>query len=215
MSGFRLTINGVSSFLLLTALAVAIELGGCKTQVPDVYDWKSEHIFTRAIRETAEMDDLPSDVRKRTQAALRRLENEVLDPEPILVRAWVSNLDDDACFLEFIVLDEDKDLLGLHIREQYTDVNGTVATFEEVYPVYVGFPFAPFLSWNSELVRIRNSNQRKDEKLWQEYVNEVAKGKRTSMPDVWISIPEDNTTRVFMSVYDRAGNKSESVEVEY
>lgn len=84
-------------------------------------------------------------------------------------------------------------------------------------------------------VAIRDAGQRKDEDAWRDYVilvledlarkfvyegpvDEVVKlppdeALARNMPPIWISLPQTNRVRVFLSVYDRQGHESEAVEV--
>jgi hypothetical protein len=82
-------------------------------------------------------------------------------------------------------------------------------------------------------ISIRDAGQRKDERAWQEFVlrheqksggpvagtnrrgSAVPEVQSEESPPVWISIPEPNGVKVFMSVYDRAGNESNKCEIRY
>ncbi|MBP7050695.1 MAG: hypothetical protein KBE65_06750 [Phycisphaerae bacterium] len=79
-----------------------------------------------------------------------------------------------------------------------------------------------------------DADQRKDERAWQEFaarsprefrdlaadVNNAAiadpnidDDEPLYYPPVWVSNPEPNNVRVFVSIYDRAGHESESYEL--
>lgn len=159
------------------------------------------------------------------------------DPKPVLTKVALEDMGfgtDSLGFLTLIVHEGDHDLYGLRIKEQYTDANGTTITIQEDYPVWIDSPYGP--SWNSNRVPV-GFRRHKNQKLWQEYLAHVRahqewankkkqagqqddidaldiKVRKEEMPPVWISVPEPNQVRVFVSVYDKAGNESDSIEVE-
>ncbi|OHB66822.1 MAG: hypothetical protein A2Y77_14800 [Planctomycetes bacterium RBG_13_62_9] len=70
--------------------------------------------------------------------------------------------------------------------------------------------------------RVGNAKQQKDPQQWQDYVNgqgivisEVRDVEyyRATLPPIWISIPDPDRTSVRLYVYDRAGNRSDPVEM--
>ncbi len=173
------------------------------------------------------------DQKRRNEIVHQMLNNDIVDPEPVLIdaiRQVFDTLYDTSGRLELIVYDEDKDIAGLRIKERYIDPNGDVFTFQEDYPVWIDTLKPPAYGHESVNMRFR---LRKDENQWQEYVDHVkqvqqlvSKQKengseeldieppKKEMPLVWMSSPEPNKVRVFVSVYDRAGNESEYVEID-
>lgn len=136
-------------------------------------------------------------------------------------------------FLTLNIHGKSRDLYGLRIKEQYMDANGAVFTRQEDYPVWVESPSGPAIyrdGVRSCFIDV-NIRERKDEKKWQKYLDnvrlrhELAKSKREgkyvvdiepekiNRPPVWISVPEANKVRVFVSVYSKAGQESEDFEL--
>jgi len=226
--------RGIPVLLLITAV-----FGGCVR--PNRTDKPSRRLGTgdfdiRAVRTFAKDPLVPRERRKRAQNALRKLENGTSDPEPMLVHAVLDDLGpgDSMGRLMLIAVDEQRDLLGVRIRETHTGPNGATTLIEETYDVFAGQLGVPSPGPDFVAVHYRTGRQRKDERLWHEYVKSVrdgacgAKGQgditrtqRTEetgvskMPPIWMSIPQANTTRVLVSVYDRSGCESESVPVEW
>ena len=172
---------------------------------------------------------------KRAGSTQGKREDVTVDLKPVLKRAlfMALGLDDwSGSSLQLTIEDEYRDLFGLRIKEQYVDANCTIFTLKEDYPVWIDSAYSP--SWHGSSVNV-HYRQRKNEKLWQKYLDDVRmrrdlaakkkeaqdagkpifdiETKRIEMPPVWISVPEPNKARVFVSVYDRAGNESEAVEI--
>ncbi len=160
------------------------------------------------------------------------------DQKPVLKRARLETLGLDdwpGSSLHLKIDGEYRDLAGLRIKEQHVDVNGTTFTIKEDYPVWIDSPPAYSPTWDSSSVDV-HFRQRKDEKRWRKYLEDVrmrrelaAKNKeaqdageplfeietkKMGIPPVWLSLPEANNVRVFVSVYDKSGNESEAVEIE-
>lgn len=164
------------------------------------------------------------------------------DKKPVLKRVSIEEMGNalgSSGFLNLIVKEGHCELDGLRIKEQYIDANGTIVTHQENYPAWIEPWYARSIARHgiqrySVHVNLRKS---KDEKLWKKYLEnvrlrqELAKKKKESeqqnnkdavyiepekieRPPVWISVPEPNKVRVFVSVYDNAGNESDSVKVE-
>ncbi len=159
------------------------------------------------------------------------------DPKPVLTKVALDDMGlgiDSLGSLTLIVRKGGHDLYGLRIKEQYIDANGTTITIQEDYPVWIDSRYDPSLNFSLVPIGFR---RRKNQKLWQEYLDHVrarqewANKKKQAgqqddisaldielpkeeMPPVWISVPEPNQVRVFVSVYDKAGNESDSIEVE-
>jgi hypothetical protein len=173
---------------------------------------------------------------ERAQAARLKLQNGVLDREPILIGVDLFVSDGNQPTLLPICFDEDEDLRGLRITEEHTDSNGTKVVLEEDYPVYVAWARTPILDSVAFSVDLRGDGRRKDDGLWTNYVigrldavvrkavdvrpadyrtlkmpADEATGE--AMPPICVSIPEPNRVRVLVSAYDRAGNESESIDL--
>jgi hypothetical protein len=163
-------------------------------------------------------------------------EDATANQKPVLRRATPEALGLDhwpGSSLRLVVEGEHRDLHGLRIMEQFVDANGVIFTLKEDYPVWIDSSYAP--SWGRDSVNV-HFRQHKDEQLWQQYLEDVrvrqelaAKNKeaqaageavfhietkKMEIPPVWLSLPEPNKVRVFVSVYDRAGNESEAVEIK-
>jgi hypothetical protein len=195
-------------------------------------DWRSERI-SYILHEIAEDGNAPPDVQRRAEIALKRWKGPIgLDTsKPFLVRAMLYDAYSGGryAWLNPIAIDQNlPDLCGVRIKEERINPDGSRAVIEEDYPVYVGYFDAPLDGGLSTAVHIRTGDEQKDVKLWEEYLidnidrliyEHIAKQgprKRRSlaMPPVWISTPDPNKVRVFISVYDRARNRSEYVQLE-
>lgn len=236
MIRFRLVINSVLFLFLFTATTVVTTLNGCKKQNDDR---KEELMFNLTVSDlTSSAEKLQgSDLGRRCQVALSKLKNGDLDTEPILLQASVGLVEpNDEPALFVFTFDEDRDIRGLRIKEQYIDPNGTLTTLEEDYPVFVNSLTSVISEHIRFPIQIRDKYQRKDKCLWLEYANRNLDAlirkylderqqdcgdtftrkvlwKEKEMPPVYISVPDPNRVEVFISIYDRAGNESESIKV--
>ncbi len=233
MIRFRAVVKSIVAFCMSGAVLMVITVAGCKTED----DREEEVVYELAV--TALTDFAESKFpgcQRRSRAALSKLKNDVLDAEPILIRALIGlggpNANEPVFGLT--CFDEDKDIRGFRIKEHYVDPNGAATTLEEDYPVFVG-SLTRFIVENLVYpIQIRGKHQRKDKYLWLEYVNWNLEGliheyvdKRPrdhkdasvqgvpekQMPPIYISIPDPNRVQVLVSVYDRAGHESESVKL--
>lgn len=235
MIRFQLGIKVVVIFIFLSATAILITLMRCNKQKGDY----QKFVFDLAVSGLTSMSEKRegSDLGRRAKVALSKLKNGVLDIEPMLLQASVGLVepnDDPALFV--INFDEDRDIRGLRIKEQYIDPNGTTTTLEEDYPVFVNRLTSVISEHIRFPIRIRDKHQRKDRCLWLEYANRnldalirkyldkrqhdsgdtFTRGvlwKEKEMPPVYISVPDPDKVQVFMSIYDRAGNESESIKL--
>jgi hypothetical protein len=172
---------------------------------------------------------------ERAKAALLELRNTVVDTKPIFVCAMLAFEDPNEFRLWFTCFDEGRDLRGIRLREQQEDVKGIVTTLEEDYPIFLDLPKSLTVEQRLIPVRIRDAHQRKDELSWLRYENyrlnaliqeTLAKDKRNAsgtalrqmpdmeMPPIYVSIPDPNRVRVEICAYDRAGQKSDWIEVD-
>lgn len=235
MSQRQLSIRIVLFLLISSAATLMFIFDGCKRQKED----KRKFIFDHAVSSLTDTVNThkSSDFAKRAKVALSKLKNGVLDTKPIILHAsleWIEPNDDPGLFLTYF--DEDSDLRGLRIKEQYVDPNGMTKILEEDYPLFVNA--LDGLIWESARfpVQFRDKNQRKDKLLWLECVNKNLDGlirkyidkkqqddpasfvrkvtwKEEDMPPVYVSVPDPNVLNVFISIYDRSGNESERVEL--
>ena len=159
-----------------------------------------------------------------------------VDSKPVLKLARLETLDFDYSSLHFKIDGEYRDMAGLRVKEHHVDVNGTTFTIEEDYPVWIDSPPIYSPSWQDSSINV-HFRQYKNEKQWKRYLEDIqmrrelaSKNKeaqdagepvfdisteKMKMPPVWICVPEPDKVRVFVSVYDHAGNESEAVEIEY
>lgn len=158
-----------------------------------------------------------------------------VDSKPVLKLARLETLDFDYSSLHFKIDGEYRDMAGLRVKEHHVDVNGTTFTIEEDYPVWIDSPPIYSPSWQDSSINV-HFRQYKNEKQWKRYLEDIqmrrelaSKNKeaqdagepvfdieteRMEIPPVWLSVPEPNKVRVFVSVYDCAGNESKAVEIE-
>jgi hypothetical protein len=217
---------------LLGATAILITPGGWPGKDGD----GQELVFDLAVDDLTDMargaDVL--DMGKRAKVALAKLKNGVPDPEPILISSVIGRPEGMGPLLNVVCFDEERDLRGLRVKEQYVDPNGKTTTLEEDYPVFVN-ALRPFiLECVAYPIHIRDKGQRKDKCLWLEYANwnldglirlyvdeRQDNGKEPSprevpkveTPPIYISVPDPNRVQVLMSAYDRAGHESESIQL--
>ncbi|MHC4336182.1 MAG: hypothetical protein ACYSUV_20900, partial [Planctomycetota bacterium] len=132
------------------------------------------------------------------------------DREPILIRVGLDEAEgDEGARLWVGISDEDNDVAGIGIREEYVGPDGQINTLEETYPV---FGYRSIGAFQSIPVVIRKAGQRKSEADWLEYLNRGI-WNIERIPDLWISMPRPGV-RVKIWVYDHAGHKSDIVTLE-
>lgn len=184
----------------------------------------------RVVQALAGDDSVPTGVRTRAQKAMAEWRD---TDQPLLVRAMLYNspiTTDGRPMLHVIALDRNFDLCGIRVREEHRTTDETTSKIEESYPIWARYVRAPGTTWvnSARYVDIRDNNQRKDPVRWERYlldsidwiIHKYFRGRRTprgygvDMPPIWISVPEPNKVRVWLSVYDRVGHESEYIEVE-
>ncbi len=147
----------------------------------------------------------------RAQLALTQRKNGDLDPEPILIDAkLVVPKGRQAPVLLLTISDEDRDIMGFGVRE--TSVSSDMQEspkLEETYPIYVDYPPLT-VSYENIPIEVRSTGQRKDENLWEAYTIDSIHNK---LPPTWISLPRPGEIKVEVWLYDKAGNKSNLVEL--
>jgi hypothetical protein len=171
----------IQSLLALVALTV-VALAGCRRAKEDAI---REYGLELAAKYLADMPESASAaVRERAAAACSKLENGIVDEGPVLVLAELSAFDDGRAFLQIVCIDEDEDLRGLRVVEEFVDSNGTRTILKEDYPVYVAWALTQikeicaFLVTQIKeicafLVDVRTEGQRKDEQSWKDYAIET------------------------------------------
>ncbi len=165
---------------------------------------------------------------QRIESALSKWRNGRLDSEPIMLWAQLGKpIRRETINLSFFTFDEDKDIVGFGIVEEYADVNGLRTTLTEEFKTTGNGPYPPdeAVQAFAFTVQIRDAGQRKDVQQWNEYLEaksrDVEAGRELPpvgkawhiRPPIWISIPEPNHVDVYVYVYDRQGHKSERIRV--
>ena len=208
----------VSKFVKLLFVGAVLAMGakGCK-QNPTLnqLNWMKEEAIKHGdyLRE------------QRIEVALSRWKNGHLDSDPYLLAAEMGKaIGSGNIHLVFFTYDEDKDIDGIGIIEEYIDPNGLNTTLTEEYETTGNrqYPEHEEVQLFGLMPKIRDAGQRKDEQLWFEYLQgksgkvDVGQGlapTEETMPAVWISIPEPNHVDLKMYVYDQQGHKSEAIRV--
>jgi hypothetical protein len=199
---------------LLVIVILVLGISGCRRD--DVVS------SLNLIKEKAKAKGRGAD-EKRVEVALSKWHNRTVDPEPILITAVMNKpIGNEDMYIGMFTFDEDVDVLGLGINEEYTDVNAIKTTVTEEYPVFAHRMKPEVVDLRLFPVQIRDDGQRKDKQRWDEYIkgegidiNTVRRLKywRETLPQVWVSIPEPNTVKVYVYIYDKAGNKSEPIKL--
>lgn len=196
------------------------------TQFPEI-----SYLRARATAENASVRE-----RELARRVIQRWDNGLVDPEPILVDAWLQRgkLDEytgrmvhgffnevalgtaDAA-LNVCVVDEDRDLLGVRIRERYVLPSGVESSYEETYPAFVERPHRGWMLGTTViLVHFRSGNRVKDERQWQVFLDQARRGgdsEKMAQPPIWVATPDPNAVEVYVSVYDRQGHESDALPV--
>jgi len=169
-------------------------------------------------------ENAPIDMKKQIEIAQEMWQNGKVDREPILISADLTKAEGtEDIYIGLITFDEDTDVIGIGIKEEYINPNNLKTTLTEEYPAFV-YRMSPDVD---ELrlcpVQIRNDSQRKSNQQWEEYIKgegiDVSTLKNTirwrqTLPPVWVSIPDPNHTHVQVYIYDKAGNKSKPIKLE-
>ena len=222
------------SFLLSSLLIAAIVFGGCrrKNQADDLMALRRE-IALNNLEELVRNKD--PRVRGRAQTALSQLKDRLRNVRPIIMTAGLTAHDSGEALLCITCFDNDGDLHGLSIAEHYIDLNSETQTILERYSVFLPDTASPCFVAPMFTVEIRTKGERQDEQAWKEYMTLVDGLPRSSTeggnaastptsvgtaseappaPPIWVSIPEPNHVHVSVSIYDRAGHESDSIELQ-
>ena len=211
----------ISTFarLLLIAAMLAAGVTGCKR---DPVLGELNRLKEYAIKKGFDVEE------HRAALALSKWQNGRLDSEPIMLCAMLSKtIGRETKNLSFFAFDEDMDIVGFGIVEEYADANGLRTILTEEYDTVGKGPYPPDEAVQAFgfIIQIRDAGQRKDVQRWNEYLKAesgdvnaardlVPAGKTLPvMPPIWISIPEPNRIDVHVYVYDRQGHKSERIVV--
>jgi hypothetical protein len=155
---------------------------------------------------------LAARTRSLAEAALRKWQNNRLDPEPILLYAAIVRPEGkEYPRLLLGISDENGDFAGIRIKEQHLKASGKVELIEEEYPL-CGYPRDADTNWILP-IEIRTGKQRKNEEAWHNYV-EAGHWDKKSRPTIWLSLPKVGETTTQMLVYDHAGHESNPLPLD-
>jgi len=193
---------------------------GCKKHDP--VSASSDRVVY-VIRKAMKNQSWPEDVHQRAASAISHWENGVRDSRPIVILACLTQaVDSEETDFAILVFDEDKDIIGIGVKETHILPSRATEVIDETYPIAIHAPydFDAIVDLYILPFEVRTGNQHKDEYLWQTYVDRKAetfagldaKWKHV-VPPAWISIPEPNKVDVWVYAYDKAGNKSEPVKL--
>lgn len=211
----------ISTFarLLFVGIMIAAGTTGCKR---DPALRELNRLRDYAIKEGFDVEE------QHAELALSKWQNARLDSEPIMLCATLAKtIGREIKGLSFFAFDEDMDIVGFGIVEEYADANGLRTTLTEEYDTVGKGPYPPdeAVQAFSFIIQIRDAGQRKDVQRWNEYLKaesddveparDLVPAGRTSRvrPPIWISIPEPNHVDVYVYVYDRQGHKSDRIRV--
>lgn len=163
------------------------------------------------------------DITEQVDHCISLWENEVLDAKPTLFFAAITKHGTDTVF-NLYTYDEDKDIMGIRIQEEYIGEDGSKENIDEKYPVFESMVFKFVVGTPWCFFKIRDDlSVKKDEekwKVWREAVEsnsqeflEKYENNEELIPRAYASIPVPGKVDVWISVYDRAGNESESIKL--
>lgn len=113
---------------------------------------------------------LPDHSRSLAESALRKWENNILDPEPILIRAFLVRPErQQTVILGLQASDEDYNILGILLRENHIKRDGKTILIEEKYPVYADEQVT-ITKLKLIPIKIRKNEERKEEETWENYL---------------------------------------------
>ena len=214
-----------SSCLFLLAFLAAIACGCARHPADEESGLGAEDPpGMRYLKERRSSD--PCSYWERTrQLALAQWQSRALDPKPLLLYAHLGRpVQREQVRLGLLFFDEDKNVLGIGVKEQYLDGSGFRRELREEYPVFAHLVWREVLNSPNIHVSIRDAGQQKDPQAWAAYseaegideerVRKSQSYYRATLPPIWISAPDPNRVNVYVYVYDRDGHRSEEVEVE-
>lgn len=212
----------------VVGLCLLVMLGGCKDDGLEELTWEdidrptaAEHLgrFTRSG---------PVEGRERATLALAKLNDDVIDEQPIMIRTLLTR-ESDGFSLRVTYWDEDNDIRGFRLKERYEQADGDAVVVEEEYPVFINDLRPPITGTGTfTSIRTRESpNDRKDDAAWLRYENQVLNslvekcarldsiaGLSTVIveaptPAIYMCVPEPDRVQAEIAVYDRRGNVSD------
>jgi hypothetical protein len=224
-------------YVLFVYIIISLWLTGCEKS-PKLGDYHMKQ-FERWSRVS-----WPADAKERLQYAIDTCKNKKMDLTPILIYASLGKpVGSEEIKIYLFILDEDEDLLGFTVNEVSQDPNGTPVALEEHYPIFAHCPAVGVVNSYGFSISARNDEQRKDERLWadhvgtdfdaqvkkqigpepsqpsvdwfREYDDRMFELWKSSGPPIYISIPDSDKIHVRIHVYDKAGNISNTVELDY
>jgi len=211
----------IVSIILLTFVCFVL---GCKKN-EDIEETTGDFI-TSSARIIGAGNDI--EIHKNVQRAISCWENRIIDPEPILVFAFLirgGDLESSPLYFNILTYYEGSDVVGIGIIEKYL-VDGKIQdTLTEEYPVFNHRNLFKDAYGLAVPVKKRDDGQRKSEQQWQEYIQgkgindlarviQSAQNWKATLPDVWFSVPEPNKLEVEVYLYDIAGHKSQPVNLK-
>ena len=217
MNNIVLSKTNALVFSLIVSVFSMTTVSGCKK---DSSQSEGSDPVVNVLNRVVNNHILPIHVKNRAESAISKWKNRIVDSKPILICAGLEKpYGIDKKILALIIFDEDRDIVGFIITEKYLEPDGEKTELQEDYPAYVHDENIAAVDAYWFKVQIRDKKQQKDEKLWKEYedtnLEELTKEnvREDTLPPIWISIPEPNKVDVWVSVYDKAGHKSEPVKL--
>lgn len=161
--------------------------------------------------------------KERIASALSMQQNNIADSEPVLIVAGLvpRGKENGKAFLRMAIYDENEDVLGFTLHEEWNAADGRRESVSEEYPVFAHTQLSGTLCYPRVAVKLRNSEQLKDDERWRVYIEEGGSSEdllqgaahRSEIPPVYVSAPEPNEVVISLYVYDRAGHKSDPVRL--
>lgn len=216
----------------LLGLCSLVLFAGCRDDSLEDLTWEDIDRPTAGKHLTVFTKAGPVEVRERATLALTRLNDDIVESQPIMIRALLTE-DENGLSLQVTFWDEDRDIRGIRLREQRHQANGQTVIIEEEYPAFI-FDLRPATCGTYTLTSIigrERTNDRKDESAWLRYENDALNQLveacahvedisdlslimvESPSPPILMSIPEPDKVRVELAVYDRQGNVSDYAEV--
>ena len=208
----------ITGVLLLLVVCMA---WGCRRKPVDAVAIELEDVAKSRL---ADADT--ANVQKRVELALLQWRNGKTDHQPMLLYAILGNTGEDSPQITPLTLctfDEDADITGFGMREQYVDEKGELNILsDEGYPIYIHSD-GDFLSPVLDIyvfAQIRNASQPKN--TTERNANGQAEGidvndlyyadnLEGSLPFVWVSMPVPGKLDVLVYAIDSAGNQSQPI----
>lgn len=217
--------------VIYALVALVVLLGICVLCYKYMFKHKSESqenldkaYLARIVTKTS----LPEDSRKRVRDLLALYETKAFGTKPILIFAFITQaIGAEEPDLGICFFDKDANVLGIGITEE--EIGKNKASIEETYPVFTHSALNS-LHYGIIPIKLRSASEHKDPVVWAEYEKtnpeslvqwlidnntpeRVPDWWLFTLPPVWVSNPDPNKLDVWVWVYDKAGNKSEPIEL--